>query len=135
MVNIMNKKEFDNWVGKVLEWKPKHYGCWVVPDTNIAICVNEKNGKVGVARCHPDDKFVLSYGRAIAIARCAGKEVPTFTTYKKMNELKNGDTFKKLGHIYRYIGKISENNHAVVDILSGRLEKNYNKDEEEVEIC
>ena len=131
----MNKKEFDEWVGKMLEWKPKHYSCWRVPNTTIIICVDEKNGKVGSARCHPDDKFVVSYGKAIAIARCAGKEVPTLATYKKMNELKNGDMFKELGRTYRYIGKIYKNNHAVMDILSGRLEKNFNKDEKEVEIC
>lgn len=131
----MNKKEFNEWVKKMLEWKPKHYTCWNMPKSPMIICVNEKNGKVGVARCHPDDKFVTSYGKAIAIARCAGKEVPTLATYKKMNELKNGDIFRELGHIYRYIGRISKNNYAVVDILSGRLEKNFNKDEEEVEIC
>ena len=131
----MNKKEFDEWVRRMLEWKPRRYSCWIVSGSNIIMCANTKNGKVGVARCHPDDEFNYSYGKAIAIARCAGKEVPTLTTYKKMSELKNGDMFKQLGHTFFYIGRISKNKHAVMDILSGRLEKCFNKDEEEVEIC
>ena len=129
----MNKKEFDEWIGKMLEWKPKYYTCWNMPKSPMIVCVNEKNGKVGVARCHPDDKFIVSYGKAIAIARCAGKEVPTLSEYKTIRELQNGNVFMYKGKKYRYIGKISEHSHAVVnahDILVTFYDYG-----EEVEIC
>ena len=132
----MDKREFDNWVNKMFKWKPKHYSCWQIPGTKMFICVNQKNGKVGVARCHPDDKFVISYGKAIAIARCAGKEVPTLSEYKKVEKLKNGDVFMYRGNKYRYIGKVSEHNHAVANVLaSDRLQNFYSFCDEEVEIC
>lgn len=132
----MNKKEFDNWANGMLEWKPKRYGCWRIPDTTIVICVNKKNGNVGIAKCHPDDKFVISYGKAIAIARCAGIEVPTLSEYKTIGELKNGDVFKNCGRTYRYIGKISTHTHAVIDVLANNKLITYRQyDYEEVEIC
>lgn len=130
----MNKKEFDEWVWKMLEWRPKHYTCWEVPNSPMIVCVNKKNGKVGVARSHPDDKFVTSYGKAIAIARCAGKEVPTLSEYKTVGELKNGDVFIYKGKKYRYIGKISEHSHAIVN-ANDRLITCYAYDNEEIEIC
>ena len=131
----MNKVEFDRWAWKMLGWKPKHYSCWQIPNSNIVLCVNQKNGKVGIARCHPDDQFVLTYGKAIAIARCAGKEVPTLTTYKKMSELKNGDTFKYDNNtIYRYIGRINDTTFAVVDTFNSRLHPFHAYDAMEVEM-
>lgn len=131
----MNEKEFDKWVGKMLEWKPKHYSCWQMPNSPMIVCVNEKNGKVGVARCHPDDKFVTLYGKAIAIARCAGKEVPTLREYKTVGELKNGDVFMYKDKKYRYIGKISVHNHAVINVSTDKLINYRHYDYEEVEIC
>ena len=132
----MNRKEFVNWVNGMLEWKPKRYDCWRIPDTTIVICVNKKNGKIGVAKCHPDDKFVISYGKAIAIARCAGIEVPTLSEYKMVGKLKNGDVFMYGGNKFRYIGKVSERNYAVANVLaSDRLQNFYAFDDEEVEIC
>ena len=136
MVNVMDKKEFDKWVGEIFKRKPKHYSCWQIPNTKMIVCVNEKNGKVGVARCHPDDKFVISHGKAIAIARCAGIEVPTLSEYKEVLALKNGDVFIYQGSKYRYIGRISDCSHAVVNILANdRLENFYVSNYMEVEIC
>lgn len=107
MVNVMNKKEFDEWARKMLAWKPKRYSCYRIPSTDIIICVDEKKGNVGIARCHPKDKFVLLYGKAIAIARCAGKEVPTIDIEKPVCELKNGDRVR-FGDCERiFIGRIS----------------------------
>ena len=106
MVNVMDKKEFDEWVTKMFVRKPKHYSCWQLPGTKMVICVNEKNGKVGVARCHPNDKFKISHGKAIAIARCAGIEVPTIDIEKPVCELKNGDHVR-IGNVERiFIGRI-----------------------------
>lgn len=130
----MNKEKFDKWAWKMLEWKPKHYSCWKIPNSNIVLCVNQKNGKVGVARCHPDEQFVLTYGKAIAIARCAGKKVPTLTTYKKISELKNGDVFKYDDTVYRYIGRVNNTTFAVVDIFNSHLRPFHAYDDMEVEM-
>lgn len=130
----MNIKEFDKWAFEMLEWKPKHYSCWQIPNSNIVLCVNKKNGKVGIARCHPDDTFMLAYGKAIAIARCAGIEAQTLTTYKKMNELKNGNVFRYDNTIYRYIGRIDNTTFAVVDTFNSRLVPFHAYDAMEVEM-
>lgn len=108
----MNKEKFDKWAWKMSEWKPKHYSCWQIPNSNIVLCVNQKNGKVGVARCRPDEQFVLTYGKAIAIARCAGKEVPTIDIEKPVCELKNGDRVR-IGNVERiFIGRIIVGKYA-----------------------
>ena len=135
-MNVMNKTNFEKWVGKMYKNfnKSERYH-FISLSSNVVICYDKKTTKTGVARCHPDDTFVYRYGVAIAYAHLKGYCVPNLGKCKKMNELKNGDIFTELGHTYRYIGKISKNSHAVVDMLSGRLEQNYNKDEKEVEIC
>lgn len=104
----MTKVQFDEWVAKMVE-KYKSEKFWSACETrtvkDVVICV-DRNHKVGIAKCHPDDEFNPFIGTAIAYARMRGIEVPKVTIYKKLSEMKNGEIFKGLyGDIYRYIGK------------------------------
>lgn len=78
--------------------------------------VNEKNGKVGMARLHPNDEKIRDYGIALAYCRCTGKKFPKLTVYKRLSEMKNGEVFLWLGEKYRYIGKNCDKH--VVDLMS-----------------
>ena len=91
----MNRKEFNKWAeNMVKKIDYKRIFTYTLPDShckNVIICYNKNTGKVGVARCHPDDDFHLVWGKAIATARCLGIEVPKILTYKRLSEMKNGD--------------------------------------------
>lgn len=78
--------------------------------------VNERNGKVGMARLHPNDEKIREYGIALAYCRCTGKEFPKLTVYKRLSEMKNSEVFLWRGEKYRYIGK-NRDKH-VVDLIS-----------------
>ena len=69
------------------------------------IVINERNGKVGMARLHPDDEKIRDYGIALAYCRCTGKEFPKITEYKTLYEMKNGEEFIWRTEHYRFIGK------------------------------
>lgn len=74
----MNKVEFDNWVQTMWDKRyndPKVNDLYV-DGRGIILIYNRRNQKVGVARCHPKDKFNRYIGVAIAYARCKGYKVP-----------------------------------------------------------
>ena len=110
----MTRKQFDEWVEKMVErYKNEklfnHCDTRIIKD--VIICV-DCNHKVGIAKCHPDDEFNPFIGTAIAYARMRGIKVPKVTTYKKLSEMKNGDIFYYDKERYVYIGKRG-NRHVV----------------------
>lgn len=73
--------------GKIAE--KNSYNCWWCPGIYLTLCeptitehiirdnkiiIKLDNGKVGVARCHPDDEFDIFAGTKLAIERAYGKE-------------------------------------------------------------
>ena len=104
----MTKVEFKKWAREMCrkaETGDVHNVCDIIVRNNVTVCV-DSNGKVGIAKCHPDDIFDYDIGTAIAYARCKGIEIPKVTVYKKLSEMKNGEIFKGLwGDTFRYIGK------------------------------
>lgn len=104
----MTRKQFNEWVGKMvkrykIEQLSNDYEMRTIK--NVIICV-DRNHKVGIAKCHPDDKFNIFIGMAIAYARMRGLEVPKVTNYKRLSEMVNGDRFiyrKKT--VLHFIGK------------------------------
>ena len=104
----MTEKEFKKWTRKMCkaaEIGNAHNDCDVVMRSNVTVCV-DSNGKIGIAKCHPDDVFDCDTGIAIAYARCKGIEIPKVTVCKKLSEMENGEIFDGMfGNTYRYIGK------------------------------
>ena len=104
----MTKIEFKKWVKemcKKAETGNIHNVCDIVVRNNVTVCIDSK-GKVGIAKCHPDDTFSYDIGTAIAYARCKGIKIPKVTIYKKLSEMENGEMFKGITKgTYRYIGK------------------------------
>lgn len=104
----MTKNEFKKWAREMC--RKAEIGdipnvCDIVMRSNVTVCI-DSNGKIGIAKCHPDDIFNDTIGTAIAYARCKGIEVPKVSVYKKLSEMKNGEMFKGITKsIYRYIGK------------------------------
>ena len=103
----MTKREFAKWaeicVNEVEESTIYDY---IVAQNDTTICIDTVTGNVGIARLHPDDKYDFATGVAIAYARCIGIEIPKVSTYKKLSEMKNGETFKDMfGCTCKYIGK------------------------------
>lgn len=106
----MNKVEFNKWVDKMLaEYNKttKRFTMAVNDYTGTTICGDDKTGKCAMARCHPNDNYNYSYGKAIAYARCRGYEIPKLTTYKKLSEMEFGDRFLSTfaNKQYAFIGK------------------------------
>ena len=107
----MNKTEFDKWANEMI--KRIDYKRIITyslsPDVkcdNVIMCYNKKTNKVGIARCHPDDKFNLVWGKAIATARCLGIEVPKITVKKMLSEMEYGEKFiGPYGQEYYFIAK------------------------------
>ena len=102
----MNKVEFDKWVDKMLtEYRKtaKRFTIAVNDYTGTTLCGDDKTGKCAMARCHPNDNYNYSYGKAIAYARCRGYEIPKLTTYKKLSEMKYGEKFKVKNDLYEFI--------------------------------
>ena len=64
----MTKKQFDEWVEKMVE-KYKSEKFWSACETrtvkDVVICV-DRNHKVGIAKCHPDDEF-NSFSKGVVI--------------------------------------------------------------------
>jgi hypothetical protein len=104
----MTNLKFKKWVKEMCDRADTEhirYNCDVMVHNNITVCVHS-NGKVGIARCHPDDIFDYDIGTAIAYARCKGYEIPKQTTHKNFSEMKYGDTFKfSTGREFTFIGK------------------------------
>lgn len=93
----MTKVEFEKWVDEMLtEYRKtaKRFTIAVDDYTGTTLCGDDKTGKCAMARCHPNDNYNYSYGKAIAYARCRGYEIPKLTTYKKLSEMEYGDKFK-----------------------------------------
>lgn len=104
----MTKFEFKKWVKEMYKKaaiEGSHNACDIVARSNVTVCV-DSNGRIGIAKCHPDDIFDYGIGTAIAYARCKGIEVPKVTIYKKLSEMKNGENFVGVfGDTYRYVAK------------------------------
>ena len=104
---------FDKWVTKMNTYFEKDYLNGVCDvewffDGKVTICYDITNNKIGIAKCHPDDENDFHIGKAIAYARCKGYDVPKqkVKVYKKLSEMKNGETFRGVyGTTFRYIGK------------------------------
>lgn len=77
----------------------------------LVTCVDLKTGKVGIARCHPEDEFNSYVGKAIAYARCRGYAIPKWVIHKTMGEMTNGEKFRLNGKVYTFIGYFKEYNH------------------------
>ena len=85
---------------------------YTLPDNqckNVVICYDKSTGKTGVARCHPNDKFDLVWGKAIATARCLGIEVPKITECF-ISEMKYGEKFRYKHNVYVFLCKIPDSN-------------------------
>lgn len=113
---------FEKWVTKMNTYFGKDYlngDCdveWLF-DGKVTICYDITNNKIGIAKCHPDDENDFHIGKAIAYARCKGYNIPEQKVYKKLSEMKNGETFKSMyGDTFRYIGK---NGNAYVSYCLG----------------
>ena len=94
---IMNNKQFNNWAENMIQMVDyKRIFTYRMPDEeckHIVLCYDKCTGKLGVAKCHPNDKFNLVWGKAIATARCLGIEVPKINVEKKLSEMKYGEKF------------------------------------------
>lgn len=104
------KTKFDIWVDKMIaeNSNSKRYSMvyTIVSKPDITFCYDKRTGKIGMARCHPDDKPDYRIGKAIAYARCRGYEVPRQTSLKYLHDMKNGDKFYCFGgKLAVYIGK------------------------------
>ena len=120
--------DFDTWVLDMYEEyilgnsKERYYVTY--PSNLTTICYDEKKNKVGIARCHPEDKYNYKIGIAVAYAHCRGYDVPKQTDYKKLSEMKNGDKFKiKIsGYNYIYIGKDEFNRYVCRNMTTNRYD-------------
>ena len=107
----MNKKEFNEWADNMVKRIDyKRLFTYKLPeDVRTIMCYDKRTGKVGVARCHPDDVFNLAWGKAIATARCLGLEVPKITE-KKLSKMKYGEKFRYKHIVYVFLCKIPDCN-------------------------
>lgn len=110
----MKMNELLDWVHKTADSINRDKYRVITRDVYTFV-VNERNGKVGMARLHPNDEKIRDYGIALAYCRCTGKEFPKLTVYKRLCEMKNGEVFLWRGEKYRYIGKNCDKH--VVDLM------------------
>lgn len=119
----MNKNELLDWVHKTADSINRDKYRVITRDVYTFV-VNERNGKVGMARLHPDDEKIRDFGIALAYCRCTGREFPKLTVYKKLCEMKNGEVFLWRGEKYRYIGR--NGSKYVVDLISKSILSAWN---------
>ena len=103
----MTRAEFMVWVSKMCDelynkFNDRYY--ILTRGAHFTVCVDDKTGKVGLARCKEGDSYDVDIGRAIAYARCRGYGVPQIGTFKKLSEMKNGDIFCDNLTKLRFIG-------------------------------
>ena len=130
----MTKTQFDKWVMRMIErYKNERLfsDCESREVKDVVICV-DRNHNVGIAKCHPDDKYNVNVGIAIAYARMRGIRVPKVITYKKLSEMKNGDRFyNKGGSEFTFIGK-NKGKYVVWNYLNDKYVEWLTDDEYEV---
>lgn len=83
----MTREEFNSWVDtmvKGIDYKRFYSYRFPGPNDRTFYCYDKKTHKVGVAVCHPNDKFNMDIGKAIAYARCRGYSIPKIDTYKTL---------------------------------------------------
>ena len=100
----MNMTDFMRWIRETAESVDRDKYRVITRD-KYTIVINERNGKVGMARLHPDDERIRDYGISLAYCRCKGIEFPKITEYKTLYEMKNGEIFLWKGEHYRFIGR------------------------------
>lgn len=115
----MTRKEFNKWVNYQIKMMTRQIGEDVIarvslsssvrkrivlidtlaitvnPQKRYISIVNTLTGRIGVAKCHKDDKMDIRIGIAIAWARYNGVSIPVVHEIP-LSELKIGDYFKGL---------------------------------------
>jgi hypothetical protein len=121
----MTREEFYKWAKRAYDHAKRNRSCYIgtIPNSNATICYDTTTGKVGVARCHPDDDFDFTIGVAIAYTRCYDFEVPTIIEMKKLSEMKNGDVFFYDDTEYMFIGEACRGLYAVYNIADDNIEQ------------
>lgn len=129
----MTRKQFDEWVAEMIKRYKADRFCDTRTIKDVVICV-DRNHKVGIAKCHPNDEFNALIGTAIAYARMKGIKVPKVTNYKRLSEMVNGDIFKiKIsGYNYRYIGKDEFNRYVCRNTTTNKYDAFYDNGEYEM---
>ena len=120
---------FKEWVEKThrhLVENHKRYTVMICPkNPRTTFCYDSRTGKIGVARCHPNDTPYAKIGAVIAYAHCKGLEIPKQETYKKLGEMKNGEQFYNGCTIWRFIGECqnyqNDKAYVVQHTITGRL--------------
>ena len=110
----MNKTDFNKWANDMVKRIDyKRIMTFVLPPIdhceNVVMCYDKRTNKIGIARCHPKDKFNLVWGKAIATARCLGIEVPKITECF-ISEMKYGEKFRYKHNVYVFLCKIPDSN-------------------------
>lgn len=108
----MNRLEFNKWANDMVKRiDGKRIITIMLPPRNhcenVVMCYDKRTNKVGIARCHPKDRFNLVWGNAIAIARCLGIEVPKITECF-LSEMKYGEKFRYEYTVYTFLCKIPD---------------------------
>lgn len=115
---IANRTE-TNIVAAAISYCPYRVSVFRKRKSVVMQIVNMKKEKRGIAICNEDDAFDPAIGIAYAWARYKEEEIPKWLTYKKLDELKNGDVFY-VGNIKRiFIGKTpAHKSYAYIDEYS-----------------
>ena len=121
----MTREEFNKWAERAYNHAQRNRSCYIgtIPNSNATICYDTTTGKVGVARCHPDDDFDFVVGTAIAYTRCYDFEVPTIIEMKKLSEMKNGDVFFYDDIEYMFVGEAYKGLYAVYNLADDNIEQ------------
>jgi hypothetical protein len=103
----MAKRDVEELVADILMHYPYNFVDFVVnrdKRTVVALLRIFKRGKVharGIAKCHPDDCFNAHIGRAIALRRALGLEVPAeYLNTPQPTEVRVGDIIEYKGKRY-----------------------------------
>lgn len=102
--------------------------------TVVALIIEIENGRPcrkGIAKCAPNDVFNASIGRAIALRRALGLEVPVeYLTVPSPTEVRVGDIVE-----WSYEGETNRKEvYTIVEVRTGKKRRSYdskrhNKDE------
>ena len=125
---FVSREDFNEWAQKMKEDFVCNYQRYrSIAEGRMIIVVDKKNGKVGIARCHPDDEFNTRIGLAIAYARVRGIDIPNVGEWVATKNLKNGDVIhvpiNGKNTLAYYIGKHPTKNdyHIVMKAETERL--------------
>ena len=103
--NLQNRNRYEVIEWKVEDTRPLIVGHLIRGNKTI---VKLSNGKVGVARCHPDDTFDIYEGLRVATARAYGKPVEEPKVEPKKDVLKVKCVWVNEGIDWWTVGKVYE---------------------------